>query len=153
MGVTARARPGTPSDTGTITARYMGWKQQQMIILGLLLILATVGLTLAVILINDSILTSPATAIELFGNQAHITVGQVFLAGAAAGALVMLGLVMFISGLGRNARRRSTARHQLRDHRQEMQDLKRMNDTTATELAAHRAATGAAAESDGITRR
>jgi hypothetical protein len=124
-----------------------------MIILGLLLILGTAGLSLAVIWANDGAFTAPAGAIELFGNQMNMTVGQIFLAGTAAGALALLGLVMLFNGIGRNARRRSTARHQLRNHRQEMQDLQRKHDATSADLAAHRATNDEAADSDGITAR
>lgn len=124
-----------------------------MIILGLLLILATAGLSFAIFWANDGILTAPAGAIELFGNQLSMTVGQVFIAGTAAGVLALLGLFMLFSGIGRNARRKSTARHQLRDQRQEMQELQRKHDATSSDFAAHRAATDKAADSDGVTAR
>ncbi len=124
-----------------------------MIILGLLLILGTAGLSLAVVWANDGIVTAPAAAVELFGNQMHVSVGQLFLVGAAAGALTLLGPVMIISGLGRNARRRSTARHQLRDHRQEMKGLENKHDAKTRDLAARHTATVNAADSDGITAR
>lgn len=124
-----------------------------MIILGLLLILGTAGLSLAVIWANGDVFTAPVGAIELFGNQIHLTAGQILLAGAAGGALALLGLVMISSGLRRNTRRRSDGRHQLRDHRQEMDDLQRKHDATSSELATHRAANDKAADSDGITAR
>ena len=124
-----------------------------MIILGLLLVLGTAGLSLAVFWANDGAFTAPASAIELFGNQMNMTVGQIFLAGTAAGALAMLGLVMLFNGIGRNSHRRSTARHQLRNHRQEMQDLQRKHDATSADLAAHRATNDEAADRNGITAR
>jgi hypothetical protein len=89
----------------------------------------------------------------LFGNQINTTVGQIFLAGAAAGALVLLGVIMLFSGLGRSARRRSAGRHKLNDHRTEMRDLQRKHDATSADLAAHRAANNEAAEIDGVTAR
>jgi hypothetical protein len=124
-----------------------------MIILGLLLILGTAGLSLAVIWANDGAFSAPAGAIELFGNHMNMTVGQIFLAGAAAGALALLGVVMVFSGLGRNARRGSAGRRQLRDHRQEMQDLQRKHDATSSDLAAYRATNDEAADSDGVAAR
>ncbi len=154
-----------------------------MIILGLLLILAMVGLSFALMWANDGVFTAPATTVELFGNQIDTTVGQAFLAGAVVGALTLLGMVMIFAGLANSARRNSTARHQLRDHRQEMQEMKRQQDATATDmkrqqdvaakdvkrqqdvdvkrrqdaaatdLAAHRAATDSAADGEGISTR
>jgi hypothetical protein len=144
---------GYPPGIGTITARFGGLEANKMIILGLLLILGTAGLSLAVISANDGAFTSPAGVIELFGNQMNMTVGQIFLAGAAVGALALLGLVMVFSGLGSNSRSRSAGRRQLRDHRQEMQDLQRKHDATSSDLAAQRVANDEAADSDGVTAR
>lgn len=112
-----------------------------MIFLGLLVLVGVAGLSLAVIWANDGVFTTQAGAIEMFGNQMNPTVGQMFLGGAVAGALVLLGMLMVFSGLGRNARRRSAGRHKLDDHRQEMQDLQHKHDTVSSDLAAHRAAT------------
>ncbi|GIH03587.1 hypothetical protein Rhe02_16540 [Rhizocola hellebori] len=122
-----------------------------MIFLGLLLLVGAAGLSLAIILANDGTFTAPAGAIELFGNQINATVGQMFLGGVAAGALVLIGIMMVFSGLARNARRRSAGRHKLNDHRQEMRDLQRKHDTVTSDLAAHRAATDEAADQDKVS--
>ncbi|HZM82326.1 MAG TPA: hypothetical protein VFC19_41940 [Candidatus Limnocylindrales bacterium] len=122
-----------------------------MILLGFLLILASAGLSLALIWSNDSVFNTPMPAIDLFGNQIHATLGQGFLAGVVAGAAALLGLAMIISAIRRNVDRRSTARHQLRNRRDEIQDQQQKHD--ATNLAAHRAAKGEAADSEGITTR
>lgn len=122
-----------------------------MILLGFLLILASAGLSLALIWTNDSIFNTPMPGIDLFGYQIQATVGQVFLAGVVAGAAALLGLAMIISAIRRSADRRSTARHQLRNRRDEIQDQQRERD--ATNLAAHRAAKDEAADSEGITTR
>ena len=106
-----------------------------MIFLGLLLILASAGLSLALIRSNASIFTAPVPVLDIFGNQIHATVGQVFIAGAVAAAVALLGLVMLVSALGRKAARRSTARHQLRSRRDEIQDLKRKRDATDREAS------------------
>lgn len=128
-----------------------------MLILGLLLILGMGGLTLALILANDAMFTTPAGAIELFGSQMNMTVGQLLVAGAAVGSLGLLGLVMLFNGMGRNARRRSDGRRQQRDHRNEIQDMQRKHDATTSDLAAHRAANDAANDEaddrDGVTAR
>src|SRR5687768_3445157 len=124
-----------------------------MIILGLLLLMGVAGVSLAVIWANDGAFTAPAVAIELFGNQVNTTMGQTFLAGAAAGALALLGLVLIFSGASRNAHRRSAGRHKLNDHRQEMQDLQRKHDRVSSDLAAHRAASDEPAESAEVSAR
>lgn len=122
-----------------------------MILLGFLLILASAGLSLALIWSNGSIFNTPAPAIDLFGNQIQASVGQIFLAGAVAGAAAMLGLAILISAIGRNADRRSRARHQLRNRRDEIADQRREQD--AAESAGHRAAKDEAADNEEITTR
>jgi hypothetical protein len=77
-----------------------------MIILGLLLLLGTLGLSFALIQTNDVVYTTPVGTIELLGRHAELTAGQVFLGGATAGALVLLSLVMIFGGAGRRGRRR-----------------------------------------------
>ena len=124
-----------------------GSKRRLMILLGFLLILASAGLSLALIRANDSIFNAPVPALDLFGDQIHATVGQVFLAGVAAGATALLGLVMVIMAISRNIDRRSTARHKLRNRRDEIQVQQQKHD--ATDLAAHRAANDEAADSEG----
>ncbi len=124
-----------------------------MIILGLLLFLGTAGLSLAVIWANDGIFNTSAGVVELFGKQANMTVGQAFLAGAAAGALILLGIVMIVSGLGRHTRRQSAGRRQERDHREEMHDLQRKHDAMSADVATHRDADNLAADHEGVTAR
>lgn len=120
-----------------------------MILLGLLLILATVGLSFALIAANDNLFTAPVTTLEIFGTQISLAPGMVFLTGVAAGALVLLGLIMVFGGLGRSARRRSTARHQLRDSRQENEELRRQRDAEADDHTTRETAL----DSEGITSR
>lgn len=112
-----------------------------MIILGLLLVLGVGGLSVAAILANRDAFDASAGAVELFGYQANLTVGQVFLAGAAAGAVILLGLLMLFSGMGRSARRRSSSRRELRD-------LQRKHEGVSSELAAQRASEDNADERD-----
>jgi hypothetical protein len=85
-----------------------------MIILGLLLILGTAGLSFAALRANESVFTAPAGTIELFGYKAHMTIGDIYFAGAIAGAIVMLSLVMLFGGMGRHARRSAAMRQELR---------------------------------------
>ncbi|MBV1853858.1 hypothetical protein [Catellatospora tritici] len=109
-----------------------------MILLGLLLVLGLGGLALAAFLNNDGLFTAPAGTVELFGYHADPSVGQVFLVGGAAGALVLVGLMMMFGGAGRRARRRLAARRELQAQRAEMRDLQRRHDSIKSELAAKR---------------
>ena len=107
-----------------------------MIILGFLLVIGAVGLALAVLWANDGVFAASAGTIELFGYQTNTTVGQVFLAGAAAGAVTLLGVLMLFNGVGRSARRRSAARHEVRAHQEEVRELQRKHDAIAADRAA-----------------
>jgi hypothetical protein len=117
-----------------------------MILLGLLLVLGLAGLILVTFMDNDGLFAAPAGAVELFGYQAEPTVGQVFLVGAAAGALALVGLAMLFSGTGRRARRGIATRRELRAQRAEMLELQRRHDSVTSELAAQRAAEAEAAD-------
>ncbi|WP_144128288.1 hypothetical protein [Catellatospora sichuanensis] len=119
-----------------------------MILLGLLLVLGLAGLALVAFMDNDGLFTTSAGTVELFGYQAALTVGEVFLIGAAAGALILVGLFMLFSGTGRRARRRLAARRELQAQRAENLDLKRRHESIATELAAQRAAEAGAADAE-----
>jgi hypothetical protein len=128
-----------------------------MILLGLLLVLGLAGLILVTFMDNDGLFTAPAGAVELLGYQAEPTVGQVFLIGTAAGALMLVGLMMLFGGTGRRARRGIAARRELRAQRAEMLELQRRHDSVTSELAAQRAAdaeavdTRTARDADDVT--
>lgn len=77
-----------------------------MIILGLLLILGVAGLSFALWQANETVVTTPVGTVELLGRSAELTAGEVFLSGTAAGALVLISLVLLFSGMSRSARRR-----------------------------------------------
>jgi hypothetical protein len=117
-----------------------------MFVLGLLLLLGLSALIVAAFLSNDGLFASSAGAVELFGYHAEPTVGQVFLTGASAGALLLVGLLMVFGGAGRRARRRIATRRELRAQRAEMHDLQLKNDSISSELSAQRAAEAKAAE-------
>ncbi|GAB4051848.1 hypothetical protein [Catellatospora paridis] len=119
-----------------------------MILLGLLLVFGLAGLALVAFMDNDGLFTTSVGTVELFGYQAALTVGEVFLIGAAAGALILVGLSMLFGGAGRRARRRLTARRELQAQRAENLDLKRRHESIATELAAQRAAEAGAADAE-----
>ncbi|MEU7827188.1 hypothetical protein [Catellatospora sp. NPDC049133] len=119
-----------------------------MMLLGLLLVLGLAGLALVAFMDNDGLFTASVGSVELFGYNATLSVGEVFLIGAAAGALLLVGLFMLFGGAGRRARRRMAARRELQAQRAENLDLKRKHDTIATELAAQRAAEAGAADAE-----
>lgn len=119
-----------------------------MMLLGLLLVLGLAGLALVAFMDNDGLFTTSAGTVELFGYRASFTVGEVFLIGAAAGALFLVGLFMLFGGAGRRARRRIAARRELQAQRAENLALKRKHDNIATELAAQRAAEAGAADAE-----
>lgn len=121
-----------------------------MILVGLLLVLGLSGLALAAFMNNDGLYSAPAGTVELFGYSVEATVGQVFLAGAVAGAFVLIGLSMMFGGAGRRARRRLATRRELAEQRAEMRDLQRKHDTMESELAAKRARETGAADAQAV---
>jgi hypothetical protein len=106
-----------------------------MIILGLLLILGAAGLSMVAIWANQGAFEASAGTVELMGYQATLTNGDVFLAGATAGAVALLGVFLLFSGIGRRARRRSVARRQLREQQQELRETQRRQEAAAAEAA------------------
>ena len=106
-----------------------------MIVLGLLLLLAATGLSFAAIQANRGVFDDSAGVVGLLGYSTQVTIGEVFLAGAAAGALALLGLVMMIGGLGRSARRRAAARRELRRHNEQAREAQRRDQAQAAEQA------------------
>jgi cytochrome c biogenesis factor len=84
-----------------------------MIILALLLILGTAGLSVWVFRANESVFAAQAGTIDILGRQADLTIGQVFLTGALAGAVLLLSLVMLFSTMGHRARRSAATRREL----------------------------------------
>src|SRR5690349_24932118 len=101
-----------------------------MIILGLLLLLGAAGLSIAAILANQDAFTTSAGTMELLGYSAQLSVGEVFLIGAAAGVVGLIGLLMLFSGMGRSARRRSATRRELAAQRAEVRELQRKHEET-----------------------
>ena len=106
-----------------------------MIIMGLLLLLAATGLSLAAIQANRSVFEDSAGVVGLFGYSAEATVGEVFLVGAVAGALALLGLAMIMGGFGRGTRRRLAARRELRRQDAQTREAQRREEAEAAELA------------------
>ena len=94
-----------------------------MLFLGLLLLVACAGITLGVVLDNTDDVSASAFGVSL----SHVSVGGFFLAGAAIGALALLGLVMMVAGLARKRSRRNTTKQNLRQGRTEKEQLAQEN--------------------------
>lgn len=80
-----------------------------MVTFGWLLLLGTAGFTAAAIWANQDMFVNSAGLVDLIGTKTEVSVGQVFGAGAAAGALVIIGFWMILSGHRRRSRRLAAA--------------------------------------------
>jgi predicted phage tail protein len=111
-----------------------------MIVLGLLLMLACVGLAADAVIENSSVISATIADRGI----TDLTLGTVFVAGAVLGLLFTLGLAMVIAGIGRGARKRRE-RAELRE-RSELATADRdaypaeTTTTTAATAGRHRAA-------------
>ncbi len=90
-----------------------------MVILGLLLVLGVVGVAGYAIWNNQGAFEASAGTVEVFGYSVQLGNGDVFLIGAAAGAVLLFGLSLLFKGMGRRARYRASTRRELRDLRRQ----------------------------------
>lgn len=111
-----------------------------MVVLGLLLLLASGAVTLGVVLSNTNSVSAEAFGVSL----SNVSVGGLFLAGAAAGAVLLLGLVLVLTGAARKRSRRVATKREVRGVRTEREQL-------AEENAALRARLGEPYPADGAT--
>jgi uncharacterized integral membrane protein len=103
-----------------------------MVVLGLLLLLASGALTAAVVMQNTD-----AVSVSAFGQAASgLTLGGLFLAGAVAGAIAILGLTMILAGASRRRARRAGIKREMRDVRDERETLAEENARLKRELDA-----------------
>ena len=118
-----------------------------MIVLGLLLLLASGALALGVVLSNTD-----STSAEAFGvTVSNISLGGLFLAGAATGLVFMLGLALLSAGSARSRRRRVTRRQEVRGARTEAERLAEENAALRSRLDSG-ARTDSAARTDSVVR-
>lgn len=111
-----------------------------MAVLGLLLLAAATVVGVEVVRLNDATVT-----VSTFGYLTDLTAGGLFLAGAAAGLLATLGLLLLLGGFGRMRRRRAE-RRQLKSEKtrlvserdQEISELADENARLREELATER---------------
>jgi hypothetical protein len=105
-----------------------------MIILGLLLMLACGALAADAVVQNSH--SIGATAF----NQGitHLSLGEIFVAGAVLGILFALGVAMFTGGVGRAGRLRRERRLAQREATAEAVALREHNERLQREIAMHR---------------
>ena len=92
--------------------------------------------------LSSALLTTRETRrAAAFGQTASgLTLGGVFLAGAVAGAIAILGLTMILAGASRRRARRAGLKREMRDVRDERETLAEENARLRDELAATRSA-------------
>src|SRR4051794_40993207 len=102
-----------------------------MMILGLLLAVAG-GAAITVMIVQNT----DATSATAFGyTTSHLTLGGVFAAGAVAGAVLLLGLAMLLTGAGRRRRRGRHERARVREAREERDQLAHENAQLRAQVA------------------
>lgn len=104
-----------------------------MAILGVLLLLGVVGAAVAVAWSNQDAIVASTGTLNVFGEQVNLTVIQLFLIGAAAGAVALLALYMTVGGTRRSMSRSAQRR---RDQRELQARLAEANASAATRTAA-----------------
>jgi hypothetical protein len=108
-----------------------------VVVLGLLLLVLSGLLTAGMVLQN----TDPAS-VTLFGHAVSgLTIGGIFAAGAATGAVALLGLLMMLGGARRRRARRVGLKQQVREVRDERESLAEENARLKSELEATRGTT------------
>ncbi len=105
-----------------------------MAVLGLLLLLLTGALTIAVLLRN----TDPTTPHAFGQTVQNVSLGELFLAGAVTGLLFALGLYLLFRGLGRARRRKVERRRIMRETEQQQASLAAEKARLENELAQER---------------
>lgn len=105
-----------------------------MIALGIVLVVLSGAFALGVALSNTS-----HTQAEAFGvSLSNVTLGGLFLAGVATGAVLLLGLALMLAGGGRKSRRRRAAKAEVKGVRTERAGLADENARLQEELVAER---------------
>lgn len=110
-----------------------------MAILGLLLLLATAGLAVDVVVQNTS-----SISVEAVGATFSMSPGWLFVAGLATGVIGLLGVGLLVAGITRARRRRAS----FAESRTSLQELQAERDRLAVELERQRATRTSAAVDD-----
>lgn len=105
-----------------------------MVVLGLILLVLCVVLGSGIVLSN----TDPSSA-EAFGvSLANVSIGGLFLLGAALGAVAMLGLGLMLIGAARKRARKLRLKREVKDVRSEQETLAEENARLQAQLEAER---------------
>lgn len=120
-----------------------------MFALGLVLLVVAGAVTLGVVLSNTSTI-SDASAFGV--SISNVSIGGLFLAGAVAGLLLMLGLSLMVAGAARKRHRRVETKRTVKGVRSEREQLATENEQLRSELASSRADYPDQTVGDGTTR-
>lgn len=105
-----------------------------MVVLGLILLVLCVVLGAGIVLSN----TDPSSA-EAFGvSLANVSIGGLFLLGAALGAVAMLGLGLMLIGAARKRTRKLRMKREVKEVRSEQETLAEENARLQAQLEAER---------------
>jgi hypothetical protein len=111
---------------------------RQMAILGLLLLIAVVGGAVEIAWKNQDALDASAGTLNVFGEQVTLNVVQLFLFGAAAGAVALLALFMTVGGTRRRMARSAARRREIAGRERELQAQVAEANASASERTAAR---------------
>lgn len=102
-----------------------------MFALGLVLLVVSGVFTLGVVLSN----TDPVPAASAFGvSLKNVSIGGLFLAGAVAGLVLMLGLALMVAGAARKRHRRVETKRTVKGVRSEKEQLEAENSDLRSQL-------------------
>jgi len=100
--------------------------------LGLVLLIISGAVTLGVALSN----TDPVPSASAFGvSLSNVSIGGLFVAGAVAGAVLMLGISLMVAGAARKRRRRVETKRTVRGVRSEKEQLEAENSDLRSQLS------------------
>jgi uncharacterized membrane protein YciS (DUF1049 family) len=96
-----------------------------IILIGLVVLIAAVIIGVAGVAANTGEIRTSTSDYAVFDYHITANAGQLFLYGAAIGAIAMLGLGLLLTGIWRVSRRGSAARRELRHSRKEIAAARR----------------------------
>jgi len=119
-----------------------------MVALGLLLLAGASVTVLVGFFANNGADHAISGGFELFGYDINSSTGRLFLYGAIVGVVGMLGLNLFLAGMGRGVKHKVANRRERKSYRRRTETLQEERDRLADELAAQRAAGGPVSDRD-----
>ncbi|MFF0490259.1 hypothetical protein ACWDSJ_37460 [Nocardia sp. NPDC003482] len=107
-----------------------------IVLLGLIILIAAVIVGVAAVVANSGTAHVLSSDFTVFNQHFTPTQGELFAAGAAVGAVGMLGLALLLAGAFSSARRHAEIRRELRQSRREMTAARKDLANTAPQPAA-----------------